>query len=264
MVSLLRTSKALRVAPEPTTTETLAVRPRTVERCETAADMKGCPSVSQELDVEANLIEYVGNRQSTSRYASFDYCFNHFQSHSQAGRLDDLTHGAPLQLSCLHLGFYLASWGMLRGSSELLKRSARSFVPVIEALVAAPRELWTLDVDGYSEETIAAILSFATTLRRTLHGGASDILVTKILLGTMGSVPAFDTNFRIGFDGATFCRKSLRRVHEFYNEHAEVVDAHRERTLDFDTGVPTERRYTRAKVIDMIFFIEGIRKISDA
>jgi hypothetical protein len=38
---------------------------------------------------------------------------------------------------------------------------------------------------------------------------------------------------------------------------SEVIDAHRECTLDFDAGVPTERGYTRAKVIDMIFFIEG-------
>ena len=36
-----------------------------------------------------------------------------------------------------------------------------------------------------------------------------------------------------------------------------LIEAHREPTLDFDTGTPTNRRYTRAKVIDMIFFIEG-------
>jgi len=28
-------------------------------------------------------------------------------------------------------------------------------------------------------------------------------------------------------------------------------------TLDFHTGEPTQRRYSRVKVIDMIFFIEG-------
>lgn len=29
--------------------------------------------------------------------------------------------------------------------------------------------------------------------------------------------------------------------------------------LDFGTGKPSQRRYSRAKVIDMIFFIEGGR-----
>jgi hypothetical protein len=125
-------------------------------------------------------------------------------------------------------------------------------------LVAAPTELWTADADRYSEDTITAILSFAATLRRSLHRGASDILVTTILLGTMGCVPAFDTNFKNGFGVATFGRKSLQKLGQFYRDNAGSIEAHREMTLDFDTGAPTERRYTRAKVIDMVFFIEGM------
>jgi hypothetical protein len=31
------------------------------------------------------------------------------------------------------------------------------------------------------------------------------------------------------------------------------------KTLDFGSGGPTTYRYTRAKVIDMIFFVEGER-----
>lgn len=38
-----------------------------------------------------------------------------------------------MEVSCLHLGFYLASWGMLRGSSDLLQRSARHLVPLMTA-----------------------------------------------------------------------------------------------------------------------------------
>ncbi len=40
-------------------------------------------------------------------------------------------------------------------------------------------------------------------------------------------------------------------------DNASVIDQHRVPTLDFDTGTETARRYTRAKVIDMIFFVEG-------
>ena len=36
-----------------------------------------------------------------------------------------------------------------------------------------------------------------------------------------------------------------------------MIDRNRVSTLDFHTGEPTNRRYSRAKVIDMIFFIEG-------
>jgi hypothetical protein len=211
-----------------------------------------------ELDIEKNLAEYLGDRKPSGRYASFDYCFNYFQAHREQGRVASLTDPGDLQTSCLQLGFYLASWGMLRGSSELLQRSMRSFVPVIEAIATAPEEMWAIDAGGYTEDAITAILNFARVLRGTLHAGASDILVTKIMLGAMGCVPAFDTNFKKGFGVATFGRKSLRKVGQFCVENAAVIEAHREATLDFDTGKPTEHRYTQAKVIDMIFFIEGM------
>jgi hypothetical protein len=210
------------------------------------------------MDVEKNLAEYLGDRKPTSRYASFDYCFNYFQEYRERDCIAALAEPANLQASCLQLGFYLASWGMLRGSSELLQRSVRSFVPVVEAIAAAPDEMWSIDADSYSEDSLTAILSFARVLRGTLHAGASDILVTKIMLGTMGCVPAFDTNFKNGFGVASFGRKSLRKVADFYRGNAGVIEAHREATLDFDSGLPTERRYTRTKVIDMIFFIEGM------
>lgn len=211
------------------------------------------------VDIEKNLAVYLGDRKPTGRYASFDYCFNYFQSHLEEGRLDDLLKGDALQLSCLHLGFYLASWGMLRGSAELLKRSVRTYVPAVEALATAPTHLWTLDVDGYDEAAIKEMRAFGKQLRPTLHDGASDVLVTKVLLGTMGCVPAFDRNFKKGFGCSTFGPKALQRIGQFYRDHADAINAGRERTLDFDTGQPTERRYTRAKVIDMIFFVEGER-----
>jgi hypothetical protein len=210
-----------------------------------------------DLDIEGNLRTYLGDRTETARYASFDYCFNHFQSHREEGRLGALVEGAGLELTCLHLGFYLASWGMLRGSSELLQRSVKTFVPVVNAIVSAPAQMWDIDADQYSEANVTAILDFAHTLRGVLPAGSSDILVTKVMLGTMGCVPAFDTNFKKGFGVWTFGRKSLRKVGEFYRDHAEVIENHRKPTLDFDTGLPTDRCYTRAKVIDMVFFIEG-------
>jgi hypothetical protein len=208
-------------------------------------------------DIEGNLWRYLGDRNPASRYASFDYCFNYFQEHRESEQVAALADPANLQESCLQLGFYLASWGVLRGSSEPLQRSVKSFVPVVEAIAAAPT-MWAIDANGYSEDAVTRLLEFAKTLRRTLHNGASDILVTKIMLGTLGCVPAFDTYFKKGFDVATFGRKSLRKVGEFYSANAEVIEAHREATLDFDTGLPTRRRYTRPKVIDMIFFIEGM------
>jgi hypothetical protein len=209
------------------------------------------------VDIPKNLDRYLGDRKPMRRYASFDYCFNYFQSHLEEGRLADLLDGDALQLSCLHLGFYLASWGMLRGRAELLQRSVRAYVPVVQALVSAPPRLWTLDVDNYDETAIAELLAFGKRLHPILHDRASDILVTKVLLGTMGCVPAFDRFFLKGFRCSTFGPKALWRIGQYYSDHAEAIEAGRETTLDFDSGKSTQRRYTQAKVIDMVFFVEG-------
>ena len=99
-------------------------------------------------DIAGNRQKYLGKRGRTHRYTSFDYCFNYFQAHHEAGALPALLDGEALQLSCLHLGFYLASWGMLRGKAALLQRSAPTYAPVIKALVTAPDGLWRLDCDG--------------------------------------------------------------------------------------------------------------------
>lgn len=62
-----------------------------------------------------------------------------------------------MELSCLHLGFYLSSWGMLRGSSVRLQRSVRYYVPLIEAIASTSPDVWGLDVDAYAEEGIDAL-----------------------------------------------------------------------------------------------------------
>jgi hypothetical protein len=209
------------------------------------------------MDIEANIEAYLAERRPTDRYASFDYCFNHFQAHREEGSLPALAKGPGMQLSCLHLGFYLASWGMYRGSTALLQRSLRHLAPVVEVIADTPPEVWQADADDYSDGVCTELLELAGRLRRALPDGATDTLVTKIMLGSFGCVPAFDTNFRKGSGLSAFGRGSLERLGRFYGANRELIDRHRTPTLDFDTGMPTNRRYTRAKVIDMIFFVEG-------
>ncbi len=40
-----------------------------------------------------------------------------------------------------------------------------------------------------------------------------------------------------------------------------ISESHRVPTLDVETGLDTGRIYSRAKVIDMIFFVEGARRL---
>lgn len=45
----------------------------------------------------------------------------------------------------------------------------------------------------------------------------------------------------------------------FYKGHREAIEEHRGFTLGFGTGESTTRRYTRAKVLDMLFFVKGMK-----
>lgn len=203
-----------------------------------------------------------GGRKPNERYASFDYCFNYFQSFRESGRVPSLADPTNIHASCLNLGFYLASWGMLRGSAELLQKSARHLIPAIEIIAQTGPAVWEIDANCYTESCIEDIEVLAGAFLQS-YPQMSDILLTKILLGVYGSVPAFDENFKRGCKAAeitaTFGAKALRQVGAFYRKNAALIDSFRMPTLDFVSGEPTNRLYTRAKVIDMALFMEGFQ-----
>lgn len=211
------------------------------------------------MDIEANLTTDLSARSPTDRYASFDYCFNYFQERAESGNLAEIAEGPALKDACLELGFYLASWGMYRGSADLSKRSLAYLVPVMRVIAVAPHEIWSCDANDYSESHCSLILEIRDQVRAAFLKGATDTLVTKVMLGAFGCVPAFDTYFSKGFGTWTFNRSALGRIAEFYDRNASVIESHRVPTLDFAAGRDTSRLYTRAKVIDMVFFTEGAR-----
>jgi hypothetical protein len=102
------------------------------------------------VDITAHATRYLQGRRDTARYASFDYCFNYFQSFQDEGRTPALTEAGQLETSCLQLGFYLASWGMFRGKAALLQHSAKSLGPAVRVVAAAPEAVWRADADDYS------------------------------------------------------------------------------------------------------------------
>ena len=207
-------------------------------------------------EIARRISSYMGARQPMDRPASFDYCYNYFQGFRERGDTAALAADDHLHESCLQLGFYLASWGMLRGSSELLRRSLKYYVPVVHTIAELSEDTWTLDVPEYDEDSLVSVLDAVRLIRIAFDHDATDTLVTKILLGVLGCVPAYDTDFRRGFGTYTPNRKSLLRLRSFYNDHSVEIEACRPRTLDFDTETETERPYPVAKIIDMVF-IQG-------
>lgn len=219
------------------------------------------------INIESNVKEFINGRGKNQgrnpdeRYASFDYCFNYFQSFREEGKIDEIVNEKNLQQSCLQLGFYLASWGMLRGSSFLLEKSVRTYGKLLKDIISFNKRIWDIDADSYSDENIKILLDCKEMIYKSLgeKNNPSDTLITKIMLGIFGNVPAFDNYFNKGF-GFYYCKKNqLKKLSGFYKENKNIVDRYNKTiyTYDFLSGKETKRNYSKAKIIDMIGFVEG-------
>jgi len=214
------------------------------------------------MNVKKILNEFVARRKGSfadERFSSFDYCNNYFRSFSDSGNQKDLYHPDNLEESCLQLGFYLASWGMFRGSSFLLRRSARNFSELMQVIGDSDPKLWEIDVPDYDPENIKLLLDTKQKIIGALDSNnkPSDTLVTKIMLGVYGNIPAFDQYFRKSLGVFTVNKNSLRKVQELYQTHKADFDSFRIPTIDFLTARPTENIYSKAKLIDICGFIDG-------
>ncbi len=211
------------------------------------------------VDVCGNIDCFMKDRGSEERDASFDYCFNYFQSFREQGRVRCICSDDCIEQSCLQLAFYLASWGMLRPSSFLLNKSARFYQRLLQTVAQCDTRLWEIDLP-YTDEDIELLLRVGGDFREALENRASDTLVTKIMLGVFGNVPAFDVNFRTGFGIGRFNMTCLKRLTQFYEQNRSEIDGYPPiYTFDFHSGTGTERRYTKAKIVDMVGWVEGRR-----
>lgn len=221
----------------------------------------------EQKDLRKHVNDFAQKAQNPEhRYASWDYCYNYFRKN----------HGKELKdnmfLSCGVIASYLASWGMYRGSSFLLKeKSSAHFRKLVEYLSTLDKSDWEIDVDKYDGESIKRILKIYDEVKKRViddkHKGIT--LVTKILLGVFAFVPAYDTYFcktfvsifnGCGFSTANSVKeKTLRCIKDFYDANKSDIDglSKNYKTLDFETGNKTDICYTKAKIIDMFGFQYG-------
>ncbi|OGS21688.1 MAG: hypothetical protein A2252_11655 [Elusimicrobia bacterium RIFOXYA2_FULL_39_19] len=211
-------------------------------------------------NVKGNIEAFLKLREPNNRYASFDYCFNYFRQFYKDNSIEQLATNANMQNSCLQIASYLASWGMYRGSSFLLKyKSITNFKGLIKGITEIDNRVWTIDVDKYDNSMIQLLLNTKKTIKDLLgnENNPSDTLVSKIMMGVFGCVPAFDQLFRRGMGIYTFNKKSLEVIANFYNSNKSDIDGFHIQTIDFTTEKSTKYIYTKAKLIDMVGFIEG-------
>lgn len=212
-------------------------------------------------DIESIIEDFKSKSKPDDRCTSFDYCYNYFRSTSDLNK--------DIEKSCLVLGFYLASWGMFRGSSFLLQHSVKHLQRTIEYINTLDKSVWTIDVDNYTEENIKTIISIYKEIkeRLILNGNTDLTLITKVLLGVFGFIPAFDTYFCDTFRAISERQCGFRKVnkismgfiHNFYQENKQSIDILSTKTFttDFLTGEKTNINYPKAKIIDMYGFNAG-------
>jgi hypothetical protein len=214
------------------------------------------------IDINIKVNKYISETHSISRWTSYDYCYNYFNQNKGKSLTYDI------EKSCLVLGFYLASWGMFRGKSYLSQNSLFIYKPIIEYISELNNSYWKIDVDNYDNATIEAIEEVYLEVRKRLIPKENTHLtvVTKVLLGVFGFIPAYDSNFCKGFreiyygcEGAgfrTLNKKNLLLIKDFYDSNKNEIDMFHNNllTTDFITGQKTSIKYTKAKIIDMYGF----------
>ncbi|MFA0091395.1 hypothetical protein AB4358_13260, partial [Vibrio sp. 10N.261.49.A11] len=129
---------------------------------------------------------------------------------------------------------------------------------------------WSIDVDSYTSENIEFLLDQYNEIRTILvpQNTSHLTLVTKIMLGVFGSVPANDRFFKQTFGDifkgecgfSSINTKSLDCLSRFYQSNKLVIDqvSSNRMTVDFNSGVDTTLPYTKAKVVDMYGFTKAI------
>ena len=192
------------------------------------------------------------------RYMSWRHCYKAFSENR------NITDEQVIDYLSLHLAIYLASWGMLR-NSFLLQKDYKVHIPVVKIIqeqkynplhgISAVElcEEHSLDL---LDDIVGRIQDAYTKERPSTDGiinNATDTLVTKILLGTLGCVPAFDRHYinsvkKNHISRGTFSRNSVRSVAEFYRDNLEVFENLRHELSE--CGI----EYPPMKLMDMCFW----------
>jgi len=203
------------------------------------------------------------------RYKSWEHCYNYFSLEDKKINRD---------IACLHLAFYLASWGMYRGSTFLLQKDYLIHMPAVKLIIKRKNNLQNIDFSRLEDRKAKEIIDFAKLIKKQYIDNikivkgkkkeinVSDALVSKILLGTLGCIPAYDRYFREGlkkhFESGneykgilTLNEESLLKIVEFYKRHKIYFDRVR-REIKEKTGI----KYPAMKLIDMYFWNKGFKK----
>lgn len=213
----------------------------------------------------ANTFYETMSNDENGRFHSWEHCYKCFHDARTGSFHDD-------DYLSLQLAFYLASWGMYRGSSFLLQKDYKVHIPVVKELLKSDYDcLSGIDCEEFkrnkdAQNALNELNKFLNkhyeSVRNTVKGTAvsnkvSDTLITKVLMGTLGCVPAYDRYFIEGIkimkvSTRNYNLASLIKLVEFYEENHFRLEEIRKNFKVY--GLP----YPQMKLLDMAFWQIGL------
>ena len=221
-----------------------------------------------------------------TRYNSWVYCHSFFKTlyqNNKSKKYKELTE-VDKKLSLLNLAFYLASWGMYRGSSFVLQYDYKIFKNIISIILNEKYDmLWDIDYQRIknNKKMVVNLLSeisreicnnlkkvhdFSTTKSKILpdkkaesdenknEAIVSQTLTTKILLGTLCCCPAYDTFFKKSIGGSCNDFYNKNKIDKLLNLIISNEDLFTQLIKD------TNEKYPLMKVVDMAYFTMGLEE----
>lgn len=203
-------------------------------------------------------------KDENGRYRSWEHCYSNFINARD-------NKNAELDYLSLQLAFYLASWGMYRGSSFLLQKDYKIHIPVVKELLKEEYDpLAGIDCVELKREKNQRLLekinAFLDEYYSNIRGEVKNIkvrnqlsstLITKILMGTLGCVPAYDRYFISGIKkqkvaSGNYNMKSIGQLVDFYEKN--IVELENIRKDMKVNGMA----YPQMKILDMAFWQIGL------
>ena len=215
--------------------------------------------------IEGAFKEYKELRKKpNARALSWEHCISQFAA-AFANPKKSASDEKTVDLLSLHLGFYLASWGMER-NSKLMDFDYKIHAPFVRTLMGYS-DLFRKDLADFRDDPKAmerftemhkAVVEHCSQFSKAKTYIASDILVSKIILGTLGITPAYDRNVKktvkkYGISVGMFSPTAFGEFASYFTKnHADITGR---MTKEMQKLCP---HYTRAKVIDGILWILGL------
>jgi hypothetical protein len=182
------------------------------------------------------------NKNGRTRSCAWEHCYAYF------GQKHVTEHFA-----CLHLSAYLPFFGMYNTQgSQPVQHEHIYLMPAIKVILANIQLRNVIITPTTKSSLLQSVLEIDTALQACFNEQVSDTLRTKIIMGTLGILPTYDSYVKAGLSHNNitqqFGAKSVGELFTFATDHAEEISM-----IQKFTKEARGMEYPVMRVLDMYF-----------